>query len=210
MVTLKEAKKYYLKGSDPIDETIEQALRGDDEIVYGARATNKVFPEYLDKHTEDWDIATNDDPKQVANKIEKMLDKRYGGNYFYVEPAKHEGTFKIKSKVTRSGVVDVSIIEDPISHERIGGINYATLDNQVKNIEKSLSDPESKFRHDKDKETLQRIKIYEREHPKGTLNLGMHIGPSERILPSRKKMPRGDPFGMSGMVFPGINSSRGR
>jgi hypothetical protein len=165
------AKKYYVKDDQGRfrDKVIIDVLSGRDDIVYGARSVNKALPKYLKKNTEDWDIYTNDNPKTVAKKIEKALDKRYGGNYFYVIPAKHKGTYKIQSKVTMNNIVDVTLKEDSILHKRIGGVNYATLDFQVKKIKESLGTKESEFRHNKDKETLQRIKIFEAESRKPIL-----------------------------------------
>jgi hypothetical protein len=52
----------------------------------------------LDKDTKDWDIvASTTDSKTLAEKLERMLDKHYGGDFFGVEPAIHEGTFRIRS-----------------------------------------------------------------------------------------------------------------
>lgn len=166
MATLNQADKYY-KRKGLQNRVISDELRGEDEIVYGARSVNAQLPKYLETTTEDWDIATEDDPEQVAGKIEKKLDKRYGGNYFRVEPALHPGTYKIRSNVTNRGIVDVTIVEpDSVPHKKIGGINYATLDYQVQQIEKSLANPESKFRHSKDSETLQRIKLSKKKKAK--------------------------------------------
>lgn len=164
MTTLKQAESYYRKGAKPIDSVVRRAIVNQDEIVYGARAVNKRLPKHLDIYTEDWDIATTDDPASVAKKIEKKLDKRYGGNFFRVEPAKHAGTYKIKSNVTEKGVVDVTVVEPhTVPHEKIEGVNYATLDYQLMRIDASLDDPKSAFRHKKDLETRQRITIHRKK-----------------------------------------------
>ena len=109
MTDLTKAEKYYKKRG-LVDTTVKGAVRGKSEIVYGAKAVNAQMPEHLKTYTLDWDIATTDDPEQIANKIEKKLDTRYGGNYFRVEPAVHPGTFKIKSNVTGKGLVDVTAV----------------------------------------------------------------------------------------------------
>jgi hypothetical protein len=161
-ITLKEATKYYKKDKQGklADKVIMRELKGEDEIVFGARSINVALPSYLRKHTEDWDILTHDDPKTVADKMEKALDRRYGGNFFSVEPAKHEGTYKVKSRVTGKTVADITIKDDEVEHRRVGGINYATLDYQVEKLKLALSKEEAQFRHDRDKETLQRIQVY--------------------------------------------------
>ena len=161
-ITIKEAEKYYKKDKRGklVDKVIMKELKGKEEIVYGARSINAVVPAWLKKHTDDWDIYTTDDPKVVAGKMEKALDKRYGGNYFSVAPAKHEGTYKIKSRVTGREIADVTIKENEVEHRKIGGINYATLDYQVEKLKSALSKEDAKFRHDRDKEALQRIQVY--------------------------------------------------
>ena len=160
-ITIKEASKYYKKDQRGklSDKVIIEELKGKPEIVYGARSINAVVPAFLKRHTDDWDILTKDDPKIVADKIEKALDKRYGGNFFLVAPAKHEGTYKIKSRVTGKEVADITIKEDEVEHRKKGGINYATLDHQVLKLKDALSKEDAKFRHERDKETLQRIEV---------------------------------------------------
>jgi hypothetical protein len=161
-ITLKAATKYYKKDKRGklADEVIMGKLKGSKEIVYGARSVNAVVPLILKRHTDDWDIYTEDNPRTVAQKIEQTLDKRYGDNYFSVAPAKHQGTYKIKSRVTGREVADVTLKESEVGHRRIGGINYASLDYQVNQLKSALKKEESKFRHTRDKETLQRIKVY--------------------------------------------------
>jgi len=161
MATLKEAEDYY-KRKGELEKVVTLKLINSDEVVYGARAVNKQLPSYLRRHTEDWDIATPDDPQQVAREIEQSLDKRYGGNFFKIEPAQHKGTYKVISNITGSGVVDVTVMENKIDHRRIGKINYATLDYQLSRIKASLSDSKAKFRHKKDVDTRQRIKIHQK------------------------------------------------
>jgi hypothetical protein len=164
MVTKKlvKADTFYKKDKQGVasNKVIMRELRDSDDIVYGARSVNAFVPKYLERHTEDWDIYTDDDPKTVARKMEKALDKHYGGNYFYVEAAKHKGTYKIKSNITKRTIADITIKDIEISKRKIGEINYATLDFQVDKIRSSLASGDNKYRHDKDKETLQRIEIY--------------------------------------------------
>lgn len=95
-----------------------------------------------------------------------MLEKKYGGNYFTVKPAKHEGTFRIRAIVTKRVVADITLPVREIEYREVDGVNYATLDYHVKQIKRTLAIPEYSFRHGKDKETLQRIKIYKKQHPR--------------------------------------------
>ena len=162
--SLKELNEYY-KNQGRVDSVLREDLRGDDEIVYGARAVNAVLPDHLDKQTEDWDIMSKT-PKKAAFEAERKLDTAFGGDFFETKPAIHPGTWKVKSKVTKRGVADFTKQEKKTDYHEIDGIRFATLDHQKDNIKRSLADPESRFRHDKDKETRQRIKIYESKYKK--------------------------------------------
>ena len=162
---LAKAEKYYRIGREPIDTTIENELIGSSMIVHGGRAINAQLPDWLDKATEDWDVLSQT-PEKTAEELEKLLDKRYGGDFFKVIPAKHEGTFRIVNNVTLKGVADISLLEKKIDYVTEDGINYATLEHHAKRIKVTLADPTKKFRWKKDRETLQRIRIYQRLRPK--------------------------------------------
>jgi len=164
---IKTAEKFYLanQGGGVSEEVIKQFLKDRRAIVFGARSVNQHLPAHLDKHTVDYDILTPNDPIRVANEMEKSLDKRFGGNFFFVEPALHPGTFKVKSVVTGTTVADISGLTEFIPNVNIKGINYSTLDHQVRQIKRSLADPQSSFRHAKDAESLQRINIFRENNP---------------------------------------------
>jgi len=163
--SLTKAEKYYKLSPQTADKVIQARLKANDKlVVHGGKAINAYLPDWLDKATEDWDIFSHT-PRATAKKLEEVLEKKYGGNYFTVKPAKHEGTFRIQSMVTKRVVADVTLPEREIEYKEVEGINYATLDYHVKQIKRTLATPEYSFRHGKDKETLQRIKIYRRLHP---------------------------------------------
>jgi hypothetical protein len=166
MISLKDAEKFYKKGLRPAHKVIKKYLKRKKGIVHGSRAINAYLPSYLDKpltEWSDWDIFA-ENPRKVAKEIEKRFDKRYGGNYFVVKPGKHKGTYKIICRVTGKEIADVTVPDREIPHRRIRGINYATLDYHVKKIKEILANPEAKYRWKKDKETLQRIKIFLKKH----------------------------------------------
>lgn len=165
MNNLERARKYYEIGKVPTDKVILKKLRDSGLIVYGAQAINAHLPDWLDKATEDWDIFSVN-PEETAKKLEELLDKRYGGDYFEVKPAKHEGTFKVMNKVTLREAADISLPDKKIDYVTLDGINYTTLEFQVESIKKVLADPEAQYRHAKDTEVLQRIRVYRRLKPK--------------------------------------------
>ena len=165
MRNIKQAEEFYRIGSKPIDNTILAELKANpDLIVHGGKAINALLPKWLDKATMDWDIFSST-PRATARKIEQLLDEQYNGNYFTVKPAKHEGTFRIISRVTERVVADITLPEREITYRNIKGVNYATLDYHVEQIKRVLADPAIAFRHTKDKETLQRIRIFRQVYP---------------------------------------------
>lgn len=165
----KELEGYYRKEPKATERAIMSFLRDSRNpqmIVYGAKAVNAHLPDWLDKETGDWDIFSPADPKELAGKLEEKLDKRYGGNFFRVEPAIHPGTFRVKSNVTGQVVADVSLKDRTVSFTRIAGINYASLDWLEKEAKETLADPDDKFRWHKDRDTLQRIEVFKRTRRK--------------------------------------------
>lgn len=134
---------------------------GMNEIIYGASAINKQLPKHLKVHTEDYDILTNN-PRKEAREVERALDKYFGGNYFKVEPAIYGGTFRVKSLVDGKVYADYSLLEGNVPYKIINGKKYITLSYAKKQKIKTLKDPQAKFRHAKDRDTLNRIRLAEK------------------------------------------------
>ena len=154
---------YYRKEPKATERAILAFLRDSRNpqmIVYGAKAVNAYLPAWLDKETGDWDIFSSADPKALAGKLEKMLDRHYGGDFFRVDPAIHPSTFRVKSNVTGRVVADVSLKDRTVSFRQIAGINYASLDWLENEAKRLIADPDTKFRRAKDKDTLQRIQVH--------------------------------------------------
>lgn len=160
-LTFAERIRYY-KSKQKRKPIVEEHIREVDGIVHGARALNAFFPPHLDAHTRDYDVF-DDKPKTAARQLERRLDKKFGGDYFRVEKAQHEGTWKVKSNVTNKTTADFTEPDKEIPNKKINGIRYATLAYHKKKIKETLADPEKEFRHEKDKEALQRIKLFEKE-----------------------------------------------
>lgn len=177
VLTPKERLVYY-RNRKKIDRVILRNVKRKQHIIYGARAVNQQVRKPLRKETTDYDIYSTT-PRQTANRVERRLDKRFGGDYFKVEQAIHKGTYKIKSNVDSTGYADYTKPQGKIRTIKRKGIKYAHTSHQLKQIKKSLADKESKFRHEKDKETRQRIKLNEiKTRRKPTRNLN-------RILPTK-------------------------
>ena len=159
-LTPQQKLKYY-KNKELANQLILQDATEDGHIIYGAQALNMQLPPHLKKHTEDFDIYTKKS-KQEAEQMEKKLDKAYNGDYFKVKEAKHKGTYKVKSNVTNRTVADYTSQGKKPSFKKILGTKYATINSIKRKIGKTLRDEAQAFRHDKDRETLQRIKLHEK------------------------------------------------
>jgi len=163
-MSLKRAKQYHMKKKD-IPLVVKSTI-GRKEVIYGARAINARVPEYLDKHTTDFDVFSNT-PRKDALQTERALDTHMGGDHFVTEKAQHEGTFKVRSKQTGEGIADFTKLEGRMpSSDWIGGKRYVKLSWMKERAEKVLKDPEFKFRHAKDRDAIDRINIYERTEGK--------------------------------------------
>ena len=158
--SLKKTEKYHKKRRT-IPNTIRNKI-DNHEIVYGARALNKRFPPFLDKHTTDYDIYTPH-PKRDAHETERALDKKFGGDFFHVEPAQHPDTYRVKSHVDGEVVADYTKPDEHIPSDKIDGVRYVKLSHVKKHIGKTLNDPSASYRHDKDRDALNRIKLYEKQ-----------------------------------------------
>ena len=158
-LTDKQKIEYY-KHKNEKNKIIREDIKRKGYIVHGARAINAHLPTYLDVHTEDYDVFTTK-PKRAATVVERRLDKHYGGNYFRTEPAEHEGTFKVRSNVTEKTAADYTKPDRKVDYKEVRGVKYATLQHHKNKIKESLSNKRNEFRHKKDLEALQRIKLYE-------------------------------------------------
>jgi len=120
-LTLKQ-KEQFLRNRGRARMVILAQVRKEKGIVFGARAVNRQVPKHLRSQTQDYDVVVKGDPKKSAKRIERRLDKKFGGNFYKVKPAQHSGTFKIVSNVDKKGVVDVSQ-----QKEKIGTVRTLSL-----------------------------------------------------------------------------------
>lgn len=161
-MSLKKTESYLRRRKKFEDKTIINQIKKRKAIVYGSKSVNKQLPSHLRTKEGDYDIFTKK-PKKFSRVLEKKLDKKARGNFYETEPAIYEGTYKIKRRLSGVNVADVSKTPKKIGTISRNGITYANLQFQKGQIKKSLSDPESKFRHKKDKFTRTRIKLAEQK-----------------------------------------------
>jgi len=158
--TNKQLLEYYKK-KKKIDEIVKKHLQKKKKLIlYGARAYNVHFPSFLDTKTTDWDVYSKT-PKKSAQRVEKKLDKKFGGNYFYVQKAKYPQTHKVKSYVTEKTVTDMTKPQEKVPHVTKQNMSVVKLSYAKKRIQQILKDKTQEFRHAKDRETLRRMKAYE-------------------------------------------------
>lgn len=146
MVLTRKQKISFYKNKKKVAEVIIDNVKKKKHIIFGARSLNAHFPKFLDKPTVDYDILVEKgNPKKVAMRLEKKLDKKFKGNFFIVEKAKHPGTYKVKRVLDKEGIIDVSKAKEEVPTDRIKGVRYSKLSFEKRKVKQSLRDPESKF-----------------------------------------------------------------
>ena len=174
-----DQKERFLRKRKRIPGLIRKALKEEDATIFGARSVNIQVRPHLRSSTEDFDIFVKGDPEKSARRIERKLDKKFKGNFFKVEAGKTEGVYKVKSRLSGKGLVDVQKQKEQVNVVKRKGNKFATLDFQKKKIKESLANPEAKFRSDKDKFSRLRIQLHESKRRIKKIN--------KRTIKTRKK-----------------------
>jgi len=155
-----------LKIKGKIDIIILDDTKKRKNIVYGAQSIKKQTG-VLGRKTFDFDIFSNN-PKENAKAVERRIEKLTSKDSFYTKPAMHPGTWKVnyKGEDNKKGTRDDIGIADYTNSPKpkppikiINGIRYRTITQEAKSKRKALSQKEFKFRHEKDREDLERIKL---------------------------------------------------
>jgi len=158
-VSVSKTKRFH-KQKRKIPRTIVEKMDRH-EIIYGARALNKRFPSFLDTPTQDYDIYTPH-PERDARETERALDKKFGGDFFHVAKGVCPRTWRVRSNVNDEVYADYTKPEGKVPFDIIDGRNFVTLAHTKKHIIKTLNDPSAGYRHAKDRDAFNRIKIFER------------------------------------------------
>jgi len=138
-------------------------------IIYGGQAVRKQIGIAFSRYTMDIDVLSKK-PKKSANTLQRTLDKKSGGDYYFSTPSKfHKGTFKVyhKGADLRRGTKDDIGVADyskmrKVKTRMVDGIQYVKLSEVIKDKKKALKDKEFKFRWKKDKEDIRRIRASKR------------------------------------------------
>ena len=149
---------------DVIKARVKKFMKDQGLIVYGGRSIN-AQANILTRDTDDWDAFSNK-PKKTSYDLQRALNKLVKGKYFYSKPAIHKGTYKVKGigndliKGTKDdeGIADFSVPDKRVKYKMVNGIKYRNLKEEIRRKKITLTEPEKKFRHAKDKADLDRIK----------------------------------------------------
>ena len=144
-----------------VDNLVKSNIKNTKAVVVGSKALNKQVGGLYAKPTDDIDIVTKNALKQ-AKKLENQIDNRYRSDMVDIHPAEHPGTFRILSNYGVKDVADFTIPTRKIKSVKIKGVKYQSLNDIIKDREKILRDPQSKYRHDKDRMTIAKIKAYQK------------------------------------------------
>lgn len=148
-----------------IGPIVKRQAKRNKEIIYGAQAIKHQIFEPLSRPTLDWDLFSSN-PKKSARQLERSLDKSAGGNWFYTKPAQHPGTHKVmdigqdmkKGTDDDFGVADYTEMQRGVKTRTIRGVKFTRLSEVSKSKRAVLKDPESKYRHEKDRQDLEIIR----------------------------------------------------
>ena len=144
------------KFNDPQDikNVILDMAQKKKQVVYGQQSVNIQIPAHLRRETKDYDIYTKK-PEQSAKELVERLNKKYGDGKFEVVKGINKKTYKVKRG--KDTVADYTgTTRKPIS-KKVLGVAYANIGYQKSKIKKILKDPKALYRHEKDRDTLDKI-----------------------------------------------------
>jgi len=149
-----------------VDDVILTKARRNKQIIYGSKAMDRQLTPILREERSDYDVYSKR-PRRDANDVQRQLDRVVadGHNDFYSKPALHKDTWKVMhegkdgEKNTRDdvGIVDYTNMKRKIKTVSYNGIAYEEINSIVKRKHQILADPQSKYRHEKDKKALNII-----------------------------------------------------
>lgn len=139
----------------PVENIILDIASRKNQIVYGQQAVNRQIPTYLKKKTKDYDILTKN-PKAAAEELVRRL-KQQNGDY-EIKKAIYKRTWKVKDKKTGETIADYTQPSRYPKTKTILGVKYADTEYSKRKILKTLRNEFAKYRWEKDKDVLQRIK----------------------------------------------------
>jgi len=150
---------------DKINKVVLEQTKKKGEVIYGAQSIKKQIG-IVGRPTQDWDILSKE-AKKSARETEKQLEALKKGNQFYVKPAMHKGTYKIKhvgedkkpQTKDDQDIADYTQTDKYPPVKKINGVKFRTLTQEAKAKRMAIKDKAYAFRKEKDQEDLNRIKL---------------------------------------------------
>ena len=155
--SIKKMNEFHRKRAE-IDRAVISEVKKGRGVIYGGKALNEHLPPFLDRHTEDYDVFVKN-PEQKARRLERRLDRKFGADLFAVVSAQHEGTFKVKNRVTEGTIADFTRTERKIPSVRRRGVMFASLPFIESGLRKELRSKSAEYRHARDRDALNRIAV---------------------------------------------------
>ncbi|MBW1784175.1 MAG: hypothetical protein JRL30_25975 [Deltaproteobacteria bacterium] len=150
----------------PEKKTILEQVKKNKSTIYGGQAIKKRIGLFA-RPTQDFDILSKK-PKKAANQLTNALNRIFKRRKpYFMKPAMHPGTFKVKHrgmdrrKNTQDDLEVADFTKPTRKHKtsKIDGVDYVALSEVVKDKKSSLGSEEFAFRHQKDQDDLNRIKL---------------------------------------------------
>jgi hypothetical protein len=156
-------EEFFKRNKNLVNRFVRQRLAKTKRVVHGSRAQNVQMPRFLNRPTRDWDIFAKN-PKKAAVEMEKLLDKKFKGDFFRIKKGitKKLKVNKVVSTVTGKGFVDFSIPDRVVPTKFIRKIKFATLRDQKDKALDNISNPSKLFRREKDKDFIKRLRKFEK------------------------------------------------
>lgn len=146
-------------------EDIRKQANKNNEILRGARAMNaQLSMGLLERETNDYDLFSKR-PLKSALELEKELDRKAGGDFHYVKPAIHPGTWKVMDRGNDlQSPHDDFVIADYTKQPKkvrtvmVGNTRMVHQSMRIADAKKTLKNPMAEHRWAKDRGDLDRIK----------------------------------------------------
>ena len=74
----------------------------------------------------------------MIKEVEKKLDNKFKGNFFFTKRAKHKDTYKIKNNVTEKTIADFTKPKNKIPYIERKNIRYVPLNYIKLNVERKM------------------------------------------------------------------------
>jgi len=151
-----------------VNNKISKFIEKNKLILHGSRAMNAQAHFPYQRAARDFDILTRKNAKPYATKLDKELDQLRNGNYHYVKPARHRGTYMVMDigndliPRTRDDFELASLTKLPrkrFKTIKTNNLTYAHLDELEKSKRRALRFKKYQYRHKKDRQDLKIIQM---------------------------------------------------